>query len=217
MLAVNPLEVLGVVTGAACVWLAARQRVANFPVGIANNLVFLALFAGAGLYAGAGLQVVYLALAALGWWWWTHGRSDAGLVVRRTPRLAWAVLAVACGLVTWLLWTVLSGTDSPAPFLDSLTTATSLVAQLMLGRKWLGNWAVWIATDVLLVGLYVSQGLWLTAALYAGFIVLCVDGARRWRDALVAAADGPPEPPAPSTDPVPDDAADVTEPAGVQP
>lgn len=182
----NPLEVVGVVTGAASVWLAARQRVANFPVGIANNLAFLALFAGAGLYAGAGLQVVYIVLAALGWWWWTHGRSDQGLVVRRTPSVAWVVILPACVLVTGLLWVLLARTDSPAPFLDALTTATSLAAQLMLGRKWLGNWAVWIVTDVLLVGLYLSQGLWLTALLYAGFIVLCLDGARRWRAALVS-------------------------------
>ena len=68
---------------------------------------------------------------------------------------------------------------SAAPFWDSLTTSLSLVAQLMLGRKWLGSWAVWIVTDVLLVGLYASQGLYLTAVLYALFIGLCVHGAAR--------------------------------------
>ena len=63
------VEVLGFVSGAACVWLATRQNVWNFPVGIANNLLFLWLFAHTGLYANAGLQVVFAALAVLGWVW----------------------------------------------------------------------------------------------------------------------------------------------------
>ncbi len=38
------VEVLGCVTGAVSVWLAARQNIWNFPVGIANNVAFLLLF-----------------------------------------------------------------------------------------------------------------------------------------------------------------------------
>ncbi|WP_315098154.1 nicotinamide riboside transporter PnuC [uncultured Cellulomonas sp.] len=175
------VEILGFVTGAVCVWLAARESVWNFPVGIVNTGLFLALFASTGLYANAGLQVVYLVLNALGWYWWLRGGQDAGvLAVRRTPRLVWPIGAAVVVLLTAAL-TVLLRDASAAPFWDSLTTALGLVAQLMMGRKWLGSWAVWIVTDVLLVGLYASQGLYLTAVLYALFIGLCVQGARRWR------------------------------------
>lgn len=66
-------EVLGFVTGAVCVVLVARQHIANWPVGIANNVFFIVLFVQSGLYADAGLQVVFIALAAYGWWSWTHG------------------------------------------------------------------------------------------------------------------------------------------------
>ena len=45
---------------------------------------------------------------------------------------------------------------------------------------------MWILTDVLLVGLYVSLGLFVTAALYVLFIGLCVQGLRRWRRARPA-------------------------------
>src|SRR3954467_6249334 len=37
-------EVAGFVTGAWCVWLVARQNVWNWPIGLLNNLAFLALF-----------------------------------------------------------------------------------------------------------------------------------------------------------------------------
>ena len=182
------VEILGFVSGAACVWLATRQSVWNFPVGIANNVLFLWLFTSTGLYANAGLQVVFAALAVLGWVWWVRGGADHGtLAVSRTPRWVWVAGALAVVLATAGLTALLAGTtDAAAPFWDALTTSSSLVAQVMLGRKWLGSWAVWIATDVVLVGLYASQGLYLTAVLYAGFIGLCVLGWRDWRQTLVA-------------------------------
>lgn len=182
------VEVLGFVSGAACVWLATRQNVWNFPVGIANNLLFLWLFGTTGLYANAGLQVVYVVLAVLGWVWWVRGGADHhGLAVTRTPRWVWPAGAAVLVVGTAALTVLLSATaGSAAPFWDALTTSSSLVAQVMLGRKWLGSWAVWIATDVVLVGLYASQGLVLTAVLYAGFVGLCLVGWRDWRRALAA-------------------------------
>ena len=88
-------------------------------------------------------------------------------------------------MMTWGVYELLSRhTDSTVPVGDALTTALSLVAQVMLNRKWIGNWLVWIVADVLYVALYASKGLWLTAVLYAGFIGLCLLGLRTWRRAL---------------------------------
>ncbi len=70
--------------------------------------------------------------------------------------------------------------NDAAPFLDAFTTCLSLAAQYLLNGKRVQNWFVWIAADVLYVGLYVQRGLFLTAVLYAGFIGLCVVGYREW-------------------------------------
>lgn len=181
-------EIIGFVTGAVCVYLAVRQNVWTFPVGIVNNGVYVVLFGSTGLYAGAALQVVYLVLGVLGWYWWLRGGTGGGtLTVHRTPRWVWPAAAVTVvALVGLLAWVLSTWTDASSPWLDSVTTSLSLVAQLMLGRKWIGNWVVWIVADVIFVWLYVSSGLWLTAVLYAGFIGLCLLGLRDWRAALVA-------------------------------
>ena len=178
-------EVLGFVTGALCVWFATRQNVWTFPVGIANNIAFVALFAPSGLYADAALQLVYLVLAALGWQWWVRrGPDHSVLRPTETPRAAWPWLAGGLALGTAGLWWLLaSQTDSTVPGYDALTTALSLVAQVMLNRKWVQNWWVWITADVIYVGLYAYKDLWLTAALYLGFIALCGYGLRQWRAA----------------------------------
>ncbi|MFI8293849.1 nicotinamide riboside transporter PnuC [Streptomyces sp. NPDC085614] len=176
-------EVLGFGSGALCVWLVARQHLANWPVGIANNLFFVLLFTQAGLYADAGLQLVFIALAAYGWWTWTHGGgpgSDA-LPVRRTSRTEWTWL-LAAGAVGTLALTLLldRATDSTVPFWDALTTALSLMATYGQCRKRLESWWLWIAADVVYVPLYAYKDLYLTSLLYVGFMTLCVLGLRGW-------------------------------------
>lgn len=179
----NWTEVLGFVTGALCVWLAVRRNIWNFPVGIANNIFFFALFLGVGLYADAWLQVVYVVLGALGWYWWLRGGENrSALQVRRTPTVGWVGVVAMVAVGTWVIWaTLATHTDSSVPWGDAATTALSLGAQLMLNRKWIGNWLLWITADVLYIGLYAYKGLYLTAGLYGLFLAMCFVGLAQWR------------------------------------
>ncbi|MEV6951874.1 nicotinamide riboside transporter PnuC [Streptomyces sp. NPDC051183] len=184
-------EALGFATGAVCVWLVARQHIANWPIGIANNVFFIVLFTRAGLYADAGLQIAFIALAAYGWWSWTHGGGPGtagALPVRRTTRTEWAWLAAA-GAVGVLGLTLLLGavTDSTVPFWDAATTGLSLMATYGQCRKLVESWWLWIAADLVYIPLYAHKELYLTALLYAGFLALCVAGLVGWRRMLPAA------------------------------
>lgn len=184
-------EVLGFGSGALCVWLVARQHLANWPIGIANNVFFVLLFTQAGLYADAGLQIVFIVLAAYGWWTWTHGGgpgSAEALPVRRTTRTEWTWLLAAGTVGTLALALLLDrATDSTVPFWDALTTGLSLMAVYGQCRKRLESWWLWIAADVVYVPLYAYKGLYLTSLLYVGFMALCVAGLRGWSRDLAAA------------------------------
>lgn len=186
-------QILGFATGAACVLLAARRNVWTYPIGIANNLVFLVVFVPAGLYAGAALQVVYLVLGVHGWLRWTRGVEHDREYVARTPRRAvpWLIVVGVAGtaLLSWVLATF---TDSQVALADAATTSASLVAQYMLNRKWIENWFVWIGVDVAFVALSIATGLWIIAALYALFILLCVSGLWSWRRVKHEATDAAP-------------------------
>ena len=175
-------ELLGFITGGACVALTVRRSIANFPVGIANSVFFLVLFASARLWADSGLQVIYIILGFLGWWRWTRGNDNDGrpLPVRTVGqrRLLGCVLAVAAG--TTILYPLLRVMQDSAPFLDALTTSLSLVAQWLLNGKRIESWYFWIAADCVYVPLYFSRGLNLTAVVYMLFLVMCVVGLRAW-------------------------------------
>ncbi len=126
-------EVLGFATGGICVWLVVREDMLNWPLGLANNLVFFVLFLSARLYADMALQVVYLGLGLYGWWEWLHGGPNKRpLHISRTHRHEWIALAIVIPVALWLMVTILAAFGECRAFLDGLTTILSLAAQFLL-------------------------------------------------------------------------------------
>jgi len=176
-------EVLGFATGLINVGLLVRQHILNWPVGILNVLLLMLVFFSAGLYADAGLQIVYVVLGAYGWWAWLYGgQQHSRLVVRRTSPAEWLWLAVAGVVLTAALWLFLTRlTGSTVPLADAVTTALSVLATYGQSRKLVENWWLWIAADLIYIPLYGYKDLWLTAILYVAFLGLCVLGLRSWQ------------------------------------
>jgi nicotinamide mononucleotide transporter len=176
-------ETFGFVTGVANVWLVTRQNIWSWPLGVLNAVFYMIVFARTGLYSDTGLQVVYFTLSLYGWWhWWRGGPDRAPVLVTRTPR-SLALLLGGIVLVTWVtLATITSRIPGAAlPWLDSILVAISLVAMWMMTRKLLENWLLWIAVDVVYIGLFINRGLPLTAVLYTVFLGLATLGFFQWR------------------------------------
>ena len=184
----SALELFAALVGAISVWLSVRQKIWSWPTAIVNVGLYAVVFYQAKLYADMGLQVVYAVLSVYGWYEWLYGGAGrTELRVSRTrPRLA-ALLALIAAAGSALLGMLLHrATDAALPFMDSFLSSTSLVAQWMMTKKLLENWLVWIAVDVLYVGMFIFKGLYLTAGLYAVFLALAVKGYIDWRQSIAA-------------------------------
>ena len=178
-------EVLGFLTGVVNVWLLARENVWNWPVGLANNALYVAVFLGSGLYGDAGLQVFYIVLGIYGWWIWTHPGAGADVRIERTPRTTWPwLIPVTAVAAVGLYFFLRRFTDSTVPAWDGLTTAVSLAATYGQCKKYVESWWLWIAVDLVYIPLYIYKHLWLTSGLYFVFMVLCVVGLRAWSKTL---------------------------------
>jgi nicotinamide mononucleotide transporter len=179
-------EFWGFVTGAASVLLAVRESAWNWPVGIANNILFLILFWRARLYGDALLQIVYIVISVFGWWNWLRGGvGHSELRISKATASTAIILSVATVAITALLVGILRRfTDSVVPFWDGVTTALSLTAQYMLSRKLLENWWGWMMADVVYIALYCYKSLYLTGALYLLFFALCIRGYAGWKKSL---------------------------------
>lgn len=185
----SPLEIFGFLTGGICVFLQVRQNVWGWPIGIANNLAYFVVFWQNRLYADACLQIFFLSVSIYGWWKWLYGGADhSPLSVQRTSRrFGWILVGITATSTVLIYSGLRRFSDSDVPWADSTTTAMSLTAQFMLGRKLLENWLLWIVVNVLYIGLYGYKRLFLTALLYAIFIALCAMGYRDWKRSLTCA------------------------------
>ncbi|HYN82439.1 MAG TPA: nicotinamide riboside transporter PnuC [Gemmatimonadaceae bacterium] len=182
----NTLEYVAAFFGVVSVYLSVRQNIWSWPTAIVNVGLYTFVFHASRLYADMGLQVIYVIVSFYGWYQWLYGgKNRTELKVSRTPPKL-AVILVCIGVsFALLLGTVLHRTTNAAlPYLDSLTTSTSLVAQWMMTKKLLENWIVWVAVDVVYIGMFISRALYPTAGLYLVFLVLSVMGYRQWRASL---------------------------------
>lgn len=188
----TPLELVSFVLAVINVLLNIRLNHWAWLFAIVSSAAYALVFFDARLYGDMGLQLVFIAVSLWGWHQWLFGRAaDAPLTVSRLSRRGWgwAALGWLAGFAL-LAWFLKTWTDSDVPYADGFLTAGSLLGQLLLSRKRLENWHVWIAVDVLYVALYVHKHLMLTALLYAAFVLMAVAGLRAWRRAI-----GRPAPP----------------------
>ena len=143
------------------------------------------VLAGARLYSEAGLQAFFFVVNVQGWCLWDRARGSEAEVpvtwMAGPARAAWGGVTVVLSLS--LGWIMHRFTNAALPFADSAVTGASVAAQLLLNLRRIENWVLWIAIDVVSVGLYITRGLNLLAVLYVAFLVLSVVGLRQWRRA----------------------------------
>lgn len=112
----------------------------------------------------------------------TRSAEPAAVRIGHTPlRYAAGLIAVYAAAHAGIYFLLTRFTNSTVPFWDAMTTAASIVAMWMLSRKYVEQWLVWLAVDLITVGLYLYKGIPLTAGLYALYSALAVAGYLRWR------------------------------------
>jgi nicotinamide mononucleotide transporter len=185
----TPLELVSFVLAVITVLLNIRQSHWAWLFAIVSSATYGIVFFEARLYGDAGLQLVFIAVSVWGWYQWLGGARHQRLVVTRTNStgLCWAAAGWLAGFVL-LAYFLKNFTNTDVPHSDGFLTAGSILGQLLLSRKKVENWHVWIIVDVLYVGLYVYKGLMLTAILYAIFCVMAVIGLRAWANIAVREA-----------------------------
>jgi nicotinamide mononucleotide transporter len=183
------VEIAGMATTVLGIWLTTKRMLICWPITLAADFLYLAVFYHARLLSDALLQIFFVVFTLYGWWHWWRGVVEEGEVrVEALSFNGWiaglAAGAVGAAALGWLMVRV----GAALPHLDAALTSYSLVASWWGARKHIANWWLWIVVDVIYVGEYIYKDLWPTALLYAGLVLLAVLGLRDWRRAVVAAA-----------------------------
>jgi nicotinamide mononucleotide transporter len=181
------LDWFGLITAVICVYLIVKENDWNWIIGIVNSIILLFVFLKGNLYAQVALQALYIVEGFFGWYKWLQRdkvtKEKVIKINKITPIniLIFSVIEVI-GVVT--LYFIFKNTQDPAPFLDSLITVSSIVAELMLCWKLYESWLVYLVTDFISIGLLISQGMYITSGTYIALSILCVMGLQQWYKSL---------------------------------
>ena len=184
----STVEWIAVAFGIVSVYLSVRENIWSWPTAIVNVSLYVYIFLHARLYGDMGLQVFYICISFYGWWNWLYGGENrTELHVTRLSRRAAMLLPFVFVAGAAVLGTALRHfTNAALPYADASLTVASLVAQYLMTRKVLENWAIWVAADVGYIAMYIYKDLYPTAFLYAVFLVLAVMGYVQWQRSLTA-------------------------------
>jgi nicotinamide mononucleotide transporter len=184
---VNGLELLAASLGLVNIVLVVRRSVWNFPFGLAMVTIYGWIFSrpDVRLYSDALLQFFFFAVQLYGWWNWSRSQAESGEVTVRSlvpvHRIAW-IAGITVATLAWgaLMYTY---TDASLPWWDAFIAMASVSAQLLMARRYVENWVLWIAVDMVAIGVYAAKDLMVTALLYFVFLVISAIGLMSWRKA----------------------------------
>jgi nicotinamide mononucleotide transporter len=173
------------------VFLAARNSIHTWWLGIIGCALFSAVFYLVQLYAETTLMLFFIVTNMLGWYQWGRARGIKAVTSTAVNKLLlYSVLAL---LVTALYGYFLHNlTDAFAPFIDSAILMFSIIAQLLLMNRKQETWWFWLIVNTLAIPLYISRELYVTAVVYSGFWFNAWYGLYIWRRLNVSEPTGDP-------------------------
>ncbi|KAA0513707.1 nicotinamide riboside transporter PnuC [Enterobacter vonholyi] len=201
------IEAVGTLAGLLCIWLASLEKISNYAFGLINVTLFAIIFFQIQLYASLLLQLFFFAANIYGWYAWSRQNSqqEAELQIRWLPlpkAIAWFVACVvAIGLMTVYINPVFAFLTRVAvsamsgiglnvtmpelqpdafPFWDSCMMVLSIAAMILMTRKYVENWLLWVIINVISVAIFALQGVYAMSLEYLLLTFIALNGSRMW-------------------------------------
>jgi len=182
------LDIVTTVLGLAYILLEYKASLWMWAVGFLMQSLGIILYYQKGLYADCGMEFYYLSMTVYGWWRWVHGSAEKqSLSIRHfPPRLVLPWLALTATVWAVIYWLLVTFTNSNVPLADSFTTALSILGIWALAHKYLEQWLIWIAVDVVTCVLYFYKDIPFKASLYGLYVIIAILGYRKWRSMMAS-------------------------------
>lgn len=177
------LDIVTTVLGLAYILLEYKASPWLWLVGFVMQALGIVLYYQKGIYADCAMEFYYLLMTVYGYWRWVKGsKTKQELPIRHFPRrlvLLWT--GIIAGIWAVIYWLLVTYTNSNVPLADGFTTALSLVGIWALAHKYLEQWFIWIAVDIVTCGLYFYKGIPFKGSLYGLYVIIAVFGYFKWK------------------------------------
>ncbi|KAB7687702.1 nicotinamide riboside transporter PnuC [Plesiomonas shigelloides] len=205
--ALSWIEAIGTIFGLLCIWFASKEKIINYLFGLINVTLFAAIFFQIQLYASLLLQVFFFVANVYGWYAWSRQNADneAVLKIRWLSRSKALTLTGVCvvaiilmsqfidpvfAFLTTVAIDLMQGVGLSVtmpelqpdafPLWDSAMLVLSIAAMILMTRKYVENWLLWIVIDLISVVIYAVQGVYAMSLEYILLTAIAVMGSVTW-------------------------------------
>lgn len=182
----TPIGMVCGVAGVICVVLTAKGKISSYFFNFIQMITYMIICWDAALYLEFGEQVFYFIVCIFGVFMWNKNmktNEDGTTQVKAKKFQLWqwfvvaAVVAVSTLALGYFGGEVLGST---MPYLDAMTVALAVIAQLLMVWRYREQWACWILIDVISLIMFVALGNWSMVAMYVAWTANAFYGWYNW-------------------------------------
>lgn len=189
---ISYVELIGTLFGLISVYFASRANILTWGTGIVNEVFLFILFFQVQLYADMFLQIYFFIVSLYGWYNWNSKTAESKISETSFRNKIFLTVTILFGtLISGFLFTNIHlylptyfKIQAAYPFTDSFVMVSSIIATILLAKKKIENWYLWIAIDLVCVVLYFKKGVYFLSLEYFIFLGLASYGLYHWKKQL---------------------------------
>jgi nicotinamide mononucleotide transporter len=182
----TPIGMVCGVAGVICVVLTAKGKISSYFFNFIQMITYMIICWDAALYLEFGEQVFYFIVCIFGVFMWNKNmktNEDGTTQVKAKKFQLWQWLVVAAVVAVSTLALGYFGGEvlgSTMPYLDAMTVALAVIAQLLMVWRYREQWACWILIDVISLIMFIALGNWSMVAMYIAWTANAFYGWYNW-------------------------------------
>lgn len=186
---VSFIELISVLSGITGVYLAAKEKIISWPIGLINITTAFFIYFRVQLYSDMFLQCYFFCISIYGWYYWKKEKQEHIPLKWMTSkeRSLWSIVILLATLLFGYLisrlheWlpSIFQITAS-YPYADTFVAIMSIVANTLLAKRIIENWVLWILVDLICVYLYIQKGILFISFEFLIFLSIAVFGLMEW-------------------------------------
>ena len=175
------------VTGMLSVILVAKGKISNYYFGIINVVIYGFISYNSKYYGEAMLNILYfLPMQIIGFMMWRRNNvnideSKEVKAEKMTVKeiILWTVLS---GIAVIVYGIILGELNNTLPMADSFTTVLSVTAMILMIKRYMEQWIVWIIIDIVAIYMWVFiKSDYNITMMWTAYLINAVYGFYNWR------------------------------------
>jgi nicotinamide mononucleotide transporter len=187
------LELFAAILGFIYVYLIATEKSVGWIFGIASAFLYAMFFYRMDTWGLFSQQIAYVVLGFYGLATWSAKKETLPVQTIGKTIWKWVLISFLFGLGFVFLMKLVGASKNNSSIvatgrelLDAQFFVFSLLATWLTTRKVLENWLVWIVVNIVGVIWFSTEHWWSTAILYFAYLLLAINGFRKWKKQLSA-------------------------------